>query len=655
MRRAGIASALMLRLLLLAASLFAALLTPVALPDLFKPIDYALNDWRVRFVTQSHSESRIVVVDVDERSIAEQGPWPWPRATIARLLQILIDEYRVSSIAVDMVFPEPRSNDNVLMEQMRRHQVTGSVVYDLEARNLPMLSQVLPLPLALHFSKNAPRVYGMPVVANHAGIQPKNVGHITPIFDSDGAVRRLFPIICTRDSTSCYPSLTLAAYGGLLERPSLNLQPGRGLFSPAWQLKLKGGDGSPIATVPLARDGTLVIPYRHTREDWISVSATDILQHKADVAMLKGVMVFMGGTALGLSDVIATPISPVAGGLEPHVEILSALLDDDFPVIPQWGLALDALLLAPFIGLLVWLLSRYDKPIQRIIVFPSWLILTWIGTAMFCVIAIRKGNLLLPLSPLLLFPPMTLLLLLSTELYRVGRERAGVLSLLSAYLPSQVAVRLAAFGRRSNKIDTNVDASRREITVLFADIHGFAGLCENQSPEVVARLMHRVFTEMAEAIVLNQGTIDKFIGDAIMAFWNAPEDDPYHSQHALAAAHDIQRRMQTIAPFCIQLGLRPIRIGIGMETGQALVGNFGSAHRRTFTALGEPVILASRIEGLTSNSDHDIIIGESCAAAIGVHNLDALGPMQIRGRIHPVSVYVPRTQNKSVLNASVIA
>jgi adenylate cyclase len=626
----------MLRFFLLGVSLCAALLAPSVLPDLFMPVDHALNDWRVRFSVQPRSESRIVIVDVDEHSLAEQGAWPWPRDTLARLLKTLIDDYHVGGIAVDMVFPEQRSNDEALAAQLRRPEVTGAVVYDLDQRNLAALNFVLPPTMPLKMEEGAPRVPGVPVVTNHAGLLPARVGHITPIFDSDGAVRRLPPLVCAVGS-DCRPTLALAAYGGIVDKPRLKLQRGQGLLSAPWELALQTDDGATLVTLPLGRDGSMMVPYRHTRQDWTSVSAADVLKHKPDPAMLKGVIVLMGATALGLSDVIATPLGPVAAGLEPHAEILSALIDDDFAVVPEWGTALAGLLLLPFALLLGWLLGRYDKPIQRAVIFPAWLLATWGGAALAAMIALRGASLLLPLPPLLVFPPLAVLLILSVELYRAGRDRAGVFALLSAYLPRQVADRLTAFGQ----LNTAVDASRREITVLFADIHGFAGLSESSTPEVVARLMQRVFTEMAEAVVNHHGTIDKFIGDAIMAFWNAPDDDHEHARRALAAAQDIQRRMAALAPFCEELGLLPIKVGIGLETGLALVGNFGSLHRRTFTALGEPVILASRLEGMTNLYKEHILIGQSCAQALGLQDLRVLGTVQVRGRVQAVTLYCP--------------
>ncbi|OWW19001.1 CHASE2 domain-containing protein [Noviherbaspirillum denitrificans] len=625
----------MLRYFLLGVSLCAALIAPSVFPGLFTRVDHALNDWRIRFSIQPNPEARLVIVDVDERSLSEVGAWPWPRDTIARLLKTLIDDYGVAAIAVDMVFPEQRANDDVLAEQLRRPEVTGAVVFDLDQRNLAALNFVLPPAVPVRAEPGAPKVRGVPVVTNHAGLLPGRVGHITPIFDSDGAVRRLPPVVCS--TSDCRPSLALATFAGMVDSPRLNMQRGAGPFAPAWELAMQTDDGATLVTLPLGIDGTMIVPYRHARDDWTSVSATDVLQHKPDPAVLKGVVVLMGATALGLSDVIATPLGPVAAGLEPHAEILSALLDGDFSYVPYWGITLDGVLLLPFALLLAFLLGHADKPVQRAVVFPAWLLFTWGSAATGAMVALKSFNLLLPLSPLLVFPPLAVLLILSAELYRAGRDRAGVIALLAAYLPRPVADRLTAFGH----LNTAVDASRREITVLFADIHGFAGLSENSTPEVVARLMQRVFTDMAEAVVSQQGTIDKFIGDAVMAFWNAPDDDSDHAAHALAAAQDIQRRMAALAPFCEELGLQPIKVGIGLETGLALVGNFGSAHRRTFTALGEPVILASRLEGLTTTYNEPILIGHTCAEALGAAPLRVLGTVPVRGRTQPVTLYCP--------------
>jgi adenylate cyclase len=632
----------MLRFLLLGIALCAALIAPSIIPDFFQPINFALDDWRTRFAIKPHQETRIVVVDVDERSLAEQGPWPWSRATVAYLLETLLTTYQVSSIAIDMVFPEARPDDALLARQMQRPAVTGAVVFDLDLRNLPILKTALPSASGLQAAPGAPLITGVPVVANYAALMPSHVGHITPVFDQDGAVRRLPPVVCEANQpASCRPILTLAAFMTMLNDPQLALQPGRGFLAPAWQLSVAERSGAIVATVPITPDGMVQVPYRHIKKNWLSVSATDVLNHKVPPALFKGVMVLVGGTALGLGDSITTPVNPLAAGLEPHVEMLSALLDDDFQVVPRWGSALDGLLMLPFAAVLWWSLRRYVLPIQRAILFPLWLMLTITCFAITSTLLLQLARLSIPLTPLVLFPPIALLLTLLAELYRAASERAGIFDLLSVYLPQQVASRLVTFGWGRTQKHNIVDASRREITVLFADIHGFAGLSENQSPEVVARLMQRVFTEMAEAVVAQGGTIDKFIGDAIMAFWNAPQDDPDHASHALATAHDILHRIKGLSRFCAELGLAPIQVGIGLETGQALVGNFGSAHRRTFTALGDPVVLASRLEALTRSQQQPLLIGQGCAAALNMNQLQALGPVIIRGRLQPVNLYAP--------------
>ena len=619
----------------------AALACSQFLPAQLAPVEHVMNDWRTRLALQATPESRVVVIDIDERSLAEagHGPWPWPRPVIADLLKTLIDHYGVTSIAVDMVLPEQRPDEAALAQQMRRPQVTGAVVYDLEQRRLPPLAHHLTPPPPFAAAPGAPLTTGPAALANHAGLPSSQAGHINPLFDSDGALRRLPPVICSVNA-ACRPSLTIMSFMSLLDAPRLRLQPGEGPLAAPWSLAISSG-GTVMSNVPLTRNGLLIVPYRHTKGDWTYISAVDILRKTPDPTLLKGVMVLLGGTALGMQDVIATPVSPVTVGFEPHLEILSALLDNDFPVEPRWGLAFDVVLLLPFGLLLGWALGRVNTPARRAALFPVWLVLTWIASGALLMLALGRFNLLLPLIPVLVFPPLAVLLTVLAELHRARSEHAGVLSLLSAYLPRPVATRLATFGRGRMRIDTSLDASRREITVIFADVHGFAGITEDRSPEVVARLMQRVFSEMAEAVVQNNGTIDKFIGDAIMAFWNAPDDDPRHARNALAAANEIHRRIAALAPFCAELGVAPIRVGIGIESGHALVGNFGSAHRRTFTALGEPVVLASRLEGLTTRYNVAILIGPVCAAELGAAATRTLGQIQIRGRTHALEVYVP--------------
>lgn len=614
------------------------LLAPATMPGVFEPLSHVLDDWRTRDAISPNPEARLIIVDIDERSIREQGPWPWPRAKLAHLFSRLLNDLQVASVAVDIVFPEPRDDDGQLAAELARAEVTGAVVYDLEHRALPALEAPKASGMPTRFAVGAPLAVGKLAQGSHSGLAAAHIGHITPLFDNDGAVRRMPPLVCTA-SGRCDVALALGSYASLIDGPSVEVVKGRSLLAPPWWLILHSRDGAAAAQLPLNQRGELAIPYRHARQDWISISASDILDGKADPRMFKGVMTLIGSTALGLSDVIATPISPVAAGLEPHAETLSALMDGDFPYVPKHGLLLDALLMLPLGAVLLGLLAVARSPARRALVGPVWLLLAWALCAVVAVCARKYTGLLLPLPPLLLFAPLATLLVLLREFYLAANERAGIFGVLSAYLPRPVASRLATIIGHNSRLDA-IDASRRDITVLFADIHGFAGMTEERSPEQVARLMQAVFTEMAAAVVEHKGTIDKFIGDAIMAFWNAPLDDDAHAQHALDAAQDIRARMQALADHCKSLGFPAIDIGIGIESGPALVGNFGSIHRRTFTALGETVVLASRLVGLTANLQQPILIGEGCAHALKYAGVRALAPIQVRGRLHPITPYV---------------
>lgn len=639
-------------LILVAFSLLMALGALRIMPGFFQPMAHILDDWRTRYSWHSplapekkhQLEQRVVIVDIDERSLVEQGAWPWSRQKVSQLISTMIDHYGVSGVALDIVFPEVKEDDIVLANQLAREQVTGAVVYDLLGRNQAEVTSGLPALPAIRWVAQSPVIVGLPVTTNHPKLMPVRAGHITPLFDTDGSIRHLPPLACHRlKRAECRPLLGIAAFMGLIASSSLEVRPGQGLLSPAWQLSINDSENATVVQVPIDEDGALTVPYRHRPEDWLAISATDILKKRAQPDLLRGALVLVGATALGMSDVVYTPVSPVASGMEPHAEVMVALLDNSFLVVPQYGNYLAGALLLPLIALLAIVVSRFQTPLQRSMVYPVWLLFCWLYATLVSLLAYSKFDLLLPLTPFALFPVFASVLLGSAELFFATREKNGISGLLAAYLPKQVARKLAAANHIGAGMDTSVDASRRMITVLFADVRGFTGIAEGHKPEIVAKLMHRIFSEMAAAVVGHQGTIDKFIGDAVMAFWNAPEDDEHHALHALAAAQDMLRRMHSLEAYCLELGVPHVNIGIGIESGFALVGNFGSEHRRTFTALGETVVLASRIEGMTSQFQRSILIGEACAKKLNYVGLDPLGNAQIRGRQRELALYTPRS------------
>lgn len=640
-----------IRILFLVFALITSLYLDRMFPSLIAPVDYALNDWRSKVAIQwtdyvakqknwDSKERRLVIIDIDEKSVANEGAWPWPRDKVGSLLKILIDEYRVSGVALDIVFPEIRQNDELLALQIQRPEITGAVVYDLLNRELPEIRQTLPSAIPVKIVEGVPRTIGLPTTSNHEKIMPARVGHITPIHDDDGAIRHLPPFICSPTNLlQCMPLLEVSAFAGLLDQAYFKVKSNTGWLSSPWEMQLLDSDDAPIVTIPLNQKGLITVPYRHKQDDWISLSATDVLQRKIDLIHLRGSVVLIGSTALGMADVIATPISPGAAGLIPHAEVLSALFDNQFPYQPRAATLIVAIFLLVLAVILHLAAKRMVSPLAMIVLYPAWLIVSiTLGflAALACYLFL---NLLVPLTAILFFPPIAILICILLALHGSNIERVGVVGLLAAYLPKQVAQRLATPSNSGKKLDTNIDASRREITVLFADIRGFTGLVETQSPEVVATLMHRIFSEMSQAVVNHHGTIDKFIGDAVMAFWNAPDDDELHAQHALDAAKEMLYRINALSEFCLKLNIPPVRVSIGIESGLALVGHFGSEHRRTYTALGETVVLASRIEGLATQFQRHIMIGGTCAQYLNQDSIQYLGQASIRGRQQMVEVY----------------
>jgi adenylate cyclase len=631
-RRAGL---LRLRIAVIALAAALAISAQMAAPAWMQAVERLVYDLRWRLAPREDGENRIVIIDIDEQSLAQAGDWPWPRSVMARLIGQLLDRYRVRLVALDMVFPERRPGDAALAAQLGRPEVVGAQVFDF-APGSPNHAGKLAGPISVHgpwrgvgSSSLLPKAAGY--IANHAGLPPAAAGHISPILDDDGKVRRLYPVVCHREE--CYAALAVATWLKLSGADGLALQPGSGLRDAPFRLTSAGAEGS----VPLAADFSVIIPFGRSRESWRSIPAHEILRGNADPALLRGVIAVVGGTALGLGDVVATPTSSAASGVELHAQLLAALLDRSLPYVPKGAAAYNAAIIV-LLGLVLLggvMASHRDKP--RNWVLPVWLLIA-VGMATAANFLLwHYARLSLPLAPVLFFILLAMLTLAPAEVYLARRQRQGIFRQLGAYVPEPVARELAD----RNEVSGNVEAGRRTVTILFADIHDFSAMVEGQPPENIACLLQRVFGDLTEIVFAHRGTVDKFIGDSLMAIWNAPEDDPDHAQHALDAALAIQQCIGAIALLCGELGLMPLRIGIGIQSGEVLVGNFGPVRRRTYTVLGEPVIVASRLEELTRELKQPILVGEAAAKLAGEGRCALLGAFSIRGLSAPHNIFIP--------------
>ena len=620
---------------------FAALLMAFAFclawPDISRRFDLDISDVYTRLLVRDGAEGRLAIVDIDESSLGRVGAWPWPRAVMANLLQTLNQTHEVSVMALDMVFPENKPDDDLLAAQLRPSNVISAVVFaSADARaNGVLIPPTWPLKGTEAGRADLPRPpQASGYLSNHAGLLPARLGHINPVIDADGNVRRIQALICRE--AACYPTLTLAAYLSMTDAAQLRIAAGKGFLSPAYVLTAEDASGQPLLELPLASDFTLVVPYRHQRDAWASVPAADVLEHTVSANVLKGAAVLVGGTAFGLADVIATPLHSVAAGIEPHAETLSALLDgsEAFSFAPRGALVLVAAWLLVWALVLLWQMRRaVGNPLYRMLAPLVWLVV-FLPASFAAGLLLRMGpGWLLPAMQTLLFGLLTFALAGSLELYRAARTGRGLFAQFSAYLPARMVTQLAT----RQQVNGQIDATRREVTVMFVDIRGFASMSDTLAPEDVAQLLQHFFTELGAVVDAHGGVIDKYIGDAAMALWNAVDDDPQHAQRALDTAFDVVQRMANFpaGPW----GARGLGIGVGIETGPALVGHFGPVQRRTFTALGDSVVLASRYEELSRTLGHTVIVGPGTAAAVSAHGLVLLGEHSVRGHRQPLRLY----------------
>jgi adenylate cyclase len=604
-------------------------------PGLSRSVEERAGDMLWRFNAASapadEEERRFVVVDIDEASIAKVGPWPWPRERLAELSRRMAG-LGASLQVYDVVFPEQRPDDAVLAAALAQQPVVLAQIFSLDPTTPVAVGQLQgalkpgapacgpPLPQATGFIANAPALGSVTSVA---------VGHITPRIASDGAVRHLPAVICFKGSA--YPALGLAAVVKAAAAESAwSLQRGGGWLDSAWRLT---HPALPGIAVPLDDNGNVRLSYRLPRRAFLSVSAADVLAGEAPAAVFRGAWVLVGATAFGIGDAVPTPHGGAVAGVEVNGQFLSALLDGRLPYAPRAAPIL-LLLLGLAGGIALLLVVRWE----RLPVFGPLLAGSLLAVALLVLhAALQLGwNLWLGWADPAGFCLLAGVLLSAVEHARSRFERERLYSNLASYLPAPVAAEIAF-----NQPTGSIEAERREITVLFADIRNFSAYCEGRPPEEAAGLLHAFFTAATRIVEAHAGLVEEFIGDAVMAVWNTPQDCPDHAARALAAARQLQAEVGTMLNQPPPPGLEPLALGIGIETGSAMVGSFGPAHRRTHTALGETVTVAARLQALTADLAQPILVGEGAAAHLARDAVMPLGSFLLEGLRTARVIYSP--------------
>ena len=608
-------------------ALLVVLLVRGLFPGGLRAIDERSGDFLWRTFPSQTQERRVIVVDIDEASLAEIGPWPWPRERLANLSAKLA-ALGAGTQVFDIVLPDPRPGDELFAVEISRHPVVLSQIFVLgqeEAVTAGKLQGALlspacgnPLPQARGFIGNAPALIA-------------GAGHISPRIDQDGAVRRLPALVCYDGQV--YPALGLAALlKAAAAAPALTLAPGAGWLAPAYQLS---HEALPGIVIPLDRNGDMRLSYGLARGSFISVPAADVLAGRAPAEFFRGAMVLVGATAFGISDAVPTPHGGAVGGAEVHAQFIAALLDGRLPFTPQGASAIQ-LLQAAFAACVLLLLTTRRSRLPAVS-----LPLAGLALAFFMFVAhgraLLASHLWLGWADPALFSLCAGLLLGVAEHARIRLERESLFRNLSSYLPAAVAADIA-FREPSGVID----ARRCDITVLYADLRNFSAYCEHLPAEDAAALLHAFFTLVDRVVHDHGGSVEEYAGDAVMAIWQAT---PQEVTLALRAAAGILAQGSAILP-APPPGLEALGIGIGIETGSALVGSFGPARRRRHTALGKTVTIATRLQSLTGELAEAIILGPAAAALLPEAGLIPLGEFLLEGLHHPRNIFAFHPQDK---------
>ena len=635
--------------------------------------DLAIADARLRALMPSTLDPRIVVVDIDEKSLAEVGRWPWGRDQMAALTDELFTRQQAAVVGFDMLFAEPDTGSSLaVLERLagespelaaRLPRWRAELDHDrLFAKALAGRNAVLgyyltsdrggrkigslPAPAldaALLQGHGAPFTHWDGYAANIdllARAAPA-AGYFNFAPDADGMVRSL-PLLAELGQEH-HQALALAMFrrftGGPRVLLGFSAQSGPANESGALVSVVleQGGQRHAIA---VDEHGLVRIPFRGAGGprggSFEYVSASDVLLGRTAPAHLAGKLVLVGSTAPGVYDQRSTPVSAVYPGVEVHANLLSGLLDGRVPVQPDWAGGYEMLLLLMIAAALGLSLPRLRA--ARAAQFTALLVAALVALNLW---AYSARGLVLPLAaPLLL----VLSIYLGTTVWGYiveGRSRRSLARLFGTYVPPELVEEMARDPARYD-----MRAENRELTVMFCDMRNFTQVSERLAPEDVRGLVNSFFSSMTAAIRAHRGTLDKYIGDAIMAFWGAPLADADHALHAVQAALAMAQRLHALNDDLHTRGLPQIGVGIGLNTGLVCVGDMGSDMRRSYTVMGDAVNLASRIEALTRHYGVDVLAGEATFQA--TQNAPEAGfrwvevdRVRVKGKQRPVTLFTP--------------
>ena len=633
-------------------------------------LDLAIADARLRALMPRTLDARIVIVDIDEKSLAEVGRWPWSRDKLAALTDELFARQHAAVVGFDAVFAEPDGSSGLgVLEQIavRSPALAAQVAalrpeLDFDARFARAIAGrnvvlgyyltnmrdgrrtgVLPAPVfdaavlqgrPIAFTRWDGFASNLPLFAEAA----TSAGYFNNMPDPDGLVRSV-PLISEVERRH-YEALPLAmfrVYTGLPAVlpgfPAERLLPRD--YNALQAVLLK--QGADEIAIPVDASVHARVPYRGPGGprggSFEYISASDVLGGRVAADHLKGKLVLVGSSAPGVYDQRATPVADVFPGVEVHANLLSGLLDGRLPFQPDWASSFEVMQLLLIAAALAWGLPRLTAARGAQVALLVGVVLVGIN-----VWVLRSHALLLPLAASLLLAALIYFGITIWGYIVEGRSRRSLARLFGTYVPPELVAEMARDPARYS-----MRAENRVLTVMFCDMRNFTRVSELLSPEDLRALINGFFSSMTTAIREHRGTLDKYIGDAIMAFWGAPLHDAAHAANAVHAALAMTQRLNALNDDLRARHLPEIGVGIGLNTGLVCVGDMGSSVRRSYTVMGDAVNLASRIEGLTRHYGVDVLVGQATRADAGDGDWRwvEVDRVRVKGKQQSVTLFTP--------------
>jgi adenylate cyclase len=636
--------------------------------DLIDRFENIIYDLRLRLTMPGKGDPRIVILDIDEKSLGEIGRWPWSRNLLASLTDKLFDRYGVQVLAFDVIWAERDSSSGMdVLDGLAKGELRDAAGFQSAYRRLRGTLD--------YDGLFAGRIKGRPVVLGHylsseegavranaipAPVLPKGAfegrgarithwtgytgnlpaylesaagaGFINPIVEVDGVVRRV-PMLAELDG-AYYEAFSLAVARAWLALHAEDKKPPPVVprfESAVGYARLEAIDTGPL-TIPVDENAAALVPYAGPRFSFSYVSLADVVADRVKPEQLKGKIAIVGTTAPGLLDLRSTPVDRVYPGVEAHASLVAGMLGGRMKQTPGYVVGAEILLLLLAGLTLSLVIATLSAPLATATAAAGLLVVTGLDFGIW-----SRFDTVLPLANSILMIGAIYIANMAYGYFVETRSKRQFTELFGQYVPPELVDRMAADPGKYS-----MQPRAADLTILFSDVRGFTSISEALNPEDLREYINEYLTDMSGIIRGRyRGTLDKYIGDAIMAFWGAPVEDVQHARNGVLAALYMQKECEVLNARFAARGWPELKIGVGLNTGHVRVGDMGSQVRRAYTVMGDAVNIASRLEGRTKHYGVGILVGEATRQGASDVLFREIDRIRVKGKDEPVTIFEP--------------